>query len=125
MSEFNSENIMPQISPNYSIISQLSDNEEEDKVENFNNSFNVIFHNIFSTKKNNDDMKEIDENLIYFTNNSNQSISKKTTEVQISQAKKELFKIENKLTQKKRGRKCVSNILFKYNTKQKTHDKNA
>jgi hypothetical protein len=108
-----------------SLISLLSDNEDEneDKVDSFNSCFNAAFHNIFSTKKNIDNIEQIDTDLIYFTNNSSKSISKKSTQTQITQVRRQLFKTEIKLIPKKRGRKLESNNLLNSNKTLKSHDK--
>ena len=113
------------IPQNDSLISLLSDNEDEneDKVDSFNSCFNAAFHNIFSTKKNIDNIEQIDTDLIYFTNNSSKSISKKSTQTQITQVKRQLFKTEKKLIPKKRGRKLESNNLLNSNKTLKSHDK--
>ena len=108
-----------------SLISLLSDNEDEneDKVDSFNSCFKAAFHNIFSTKKKIDNIEQIDTDLIYFTNNSSKSISKKSTQTQITQVKRQLFKTEIKLIPKKRGRKLESNSLLNSNKTLKSHDK--
>lgn len=133
MSEINSEYYISQISPNRSIISQLSDNEEDDEISDINIPFNIAFKNSFSLKKNDGKNEEdkIDEKKLYYINEN--IPSEKSTKSQTSFIKKNIFKInieqeqrqEQKLIKKKRGRLPKPKNLSALTTSPKIHDNNS
>ena len=133
MSEINSEYYISQISPNRSIISQLSDNEEDDEISDINIPFNIAFKNSFSLNKNDGKNEEdkIDEKKLYYINEN--IPSEKSTKSQTSIIKKNLFKInieqeqeqEQKLIKKKRGRLPKPENLAAVISSPKIHDKNS
>lgn len=133
MSEINSEYYISQISPNRSIISQLSDNEEDDEISDINIPFNIAFKNSFSLKKNDGKNEEdkIDEKKLYYINEN--IPSEKSTKSQTSFIKKNIFKInieqeqrqEQKLIKKKRGRLPKPKNLSALTSSPKIHDNNS
>ena len=118
---------MSELSLNNSIISQLSNtNENEDEIE-----FIYAFKNIFLQKekffeKNED--KE-DENKLYYIEDDTNQKSEKTTKIQNTIIKKNLFNTkkeeETKLIHKKRGRIPKQKSFDAINGVHKPHDKNS
>lgn len=131
MSDHNSEFNTSQLSFNKSIISQLSDNEEEDEISDFNTLFKIAFANTFSPRKkdNKNDENKIDENKLYYINTN----SEKSTKTQTSIIKKNIFNVnieqeqqqEQNLTKKKRGRMRKEKNSEDLNSSPKIHDKHS
>ena len=131
MSEHNSEYNMSHFCLNKSIISQLSDNEEEDEISDFNISFKNAFANTFSPGKKvyKNEENKIDEKNLYYINTN----SEKSTKTQTSIIKKNIFIVniekeqeqEQDLTKKKRGRLRKTKDSQDFNSTPKIHDKNS
>jgi len=131
MSEHNSEYNMSQLLLNKSIISQLSDTEEEDGISDFNILFENAFANTFSPRKKDAKNEEnnIDEKKLYYINTN----SEKSTKTQTSIIKKNIFNVKNEqeqeqeqnLTKKKRGRSRKVKNSQDLNSKLKIHDKHS
>ena len=127
MSDFYSEISKSQLSPNYSIISQLSYiKEKEDELE-----FISAFKNIFSPKKSpggNEEDKIHEEELYFIKEKVDTNLnSEKSTKSQTTIIKKNLFNTKkeegNKLTKKKRGRSRKKKFFDAINDVKNIHDK--
>ena len=131
MSDHNSEYNMSQFSFNKSIISQLSDKEEEEEISDFNILFKIAFANTFSPRKKDikNDENKIDEKELYYINTN----SEKSTKTQTAIIKKNLFNVnieqeqeqEPNLTKKKRGRVRKAKNSQDLNSSSKIHDKHS
>ena len=91
--EHGSEQTVSQLFLNISFSSEMPGDEYENngnKNENLEDSFNRAFMNVFSIKKTKDE-NEIDEKLLYFTTENSNSTSNESTKSKNSQVKNNFF----------------------------------
>ena len=91
--EHGSEQTVSQLFLNISFSSEMPGDEYENngnKNENLEDSFNRAFMNVFSIKKTKDE-NEIDEKLLYFTTENSNSTSNESTKSKNSQSKNNFF----------------------------------
>ena len=117
MSDYCSEYTISQLSKNLILISELSDNEDENLEEFYNSSFDFAFKNTFLQNRITNSV-EINETSRYFTNNSNSN----STSTSTNKSPRPQFITKNQIG-KKRGRQADQNNSIDYKDNENTHNK--